>query len=197
MDGPLHPSRVKFQILPHKKFVPTQTLFLCNTNSLTNSYVKVVDFPYYLCYSVTMETSLSSQLAIDSLIRNNGDAHLAAELLHVTKQELIAAITQDQLANETLQRQLRTLTLLGAYELFDQTKLVYLATLVDMPPKELAKTLTTLIGLLTALTTSTTTNANINITEVVLRMLPPEARQALEVLSLPPQNIINGNGRHE
>ena len=137
-----------------------------------------------------MEISLNSTLAIDTLIQANGDAHLAAERLHVSKQELIAAITQDTLANETLQRQLRTLTLLGAYELFDQTKLVYLANLVDMPPKELAKTLTTLIGLLTALTQQNTTTANINVTEVVLRMLPPEARQALEVLSLP-----SGNGR--
>ena len=136
------------------------------------------------------QLTLNSQLAIDSLIQANGDAHLAAEHLHVSKQELIAAITQDQLDNETLQRQLRTLTLLGAYELFDQTKLVYLAQIIDMPPKELAKTLTTLIGMLTALTTNQTPTANINVTEIVLRMLPPEARQALEVLSLP-----SGNGR--
>lgn len=141
-----------------------------------------------------MDITLNSTLAIDTLIQANGDAALAAERLHVPKQTLIAAITADPLSVDTLQRQLRTLTLLGAYELFDQTKLVYLAQLADIDPKTLAKTMTTLLVLLTQLTTPTqqSISANVNITEVVLRMLPPEARAALQTLTAPAQEVING-----
>lgn len=142
-----------------------------------------------------MEPTLNSTLAIDTLIQANGDAALAAERLHVPKQQLIAAITADPLSVDTLQRQLRTLTLLGAYELFDQTKLVYLAQLADIDPKTLAKTMTTLLVMLTQLTQPTTQNisANVNITEVVLRMLPPDARAALQSL-VAPINVIENNG---
>ena len=129
---------------------------------------------------------INSTLAIDALIQANGDTRLAAEALHISRQTLIATITADPMAQETLLAQLRTLTLLGTFEIFDQTKLVYLSQLADMEPKDVAKTLTAIAALLTQLTQNPTQslNANVNITEVVLRMLPPDARQALQTLAI-------------
>lgn len=135
--------------------------------------------------------TLTSTIAVDALIGANGDADLAAERLHVPKQVLIAAIAADPLAHDSLAKQLRTLALLGTYEMLDLSRVAYTASIPELEPKQLARTVIALAALVAQLTDTHTQTSNVNITEVVLRMLPPDAREALKLLAQNPNPTID------
>ena len=108
---------------------------------------------------------------------------LAAERLGTTKSDLIASICSDPQGLTVLSQQLRTMTLVNTFEMLRETQLVYQASLPELDPADLAKTVVALATLVQSMTASTATTTNVNMTEVVLKMLPPEARRALMTLA--------------
>ena len=129
---------------------------------------------------------ISTEVAIESYIKANCNIHLAAERLHVPITLLMDVLTQDHVA---LQRLLRTRLLLNIFSTFE-TAQTHLATAIPlMEGEDIAKTFIGLSQVLEKLTANAT-NVNINIHEYMMRMLPPEAREAFNILTAPEPSVI-------
>jgi len=153
----------------------------------------------------------TAQDAISALVTAEGDLDLAAELLFgrwdpksegpPPKARLIAIIAEDPTAQQDLQKQLRTLTLL---QTFNTTRLVGVTVegaLDKLPGSDRAKLYTSLLSVLASLTDehSTSFNANIqstslNVSEQIFRQLPPEIRENLKVLMAAPPELPDQRG---
>lgn len=125
---------------------------------------------------------LPAQEAVDALIAAEGNSHLAAERLGVTTQVLVASIAQDSTAQSSLNAQLRTLTTLQAFDTLRSAKAISDQMIADLDPADFVKFYAAMVKEVASLTDDHTSTQNINVTEVVLRMLPPEARSAMLAL---------------
>jgi hypothetical protein len=136
--------------------------------------------------------------AIGAIITAEGNIDLAAEMLFGIpikgqihpKAQLIAVIAADPSATQELQHQLRTLATLQTFQSMQRVGFVVEGSLTIQEPADLIKLYTQLLSLVATFTDDHTqqVNANVqstslNLTEVVLRQLPPEVREALKVLS--------------
>lgn len=136
----------------------------------------------------TMTTpSITAEQAIQALVRSGGDVYLATERLGLDKGDvhvLSAIIAADAQAGPALHNQLRTLTLLRTFQTFQLASSAVEAAISDMDGKDLGKFIMGLTQLIDRLTDSPlpTQTQNINVTEYVMSMLPPEARQAVLTL---------------
>lgn len=128
---------------------------------------------------------LDSLNAIEAVVGAQGNLHLAAETLskrlgyRLQPSELITAITSDPTSIHTLEAQVRTYALLNAFTTLALTQAAYIASLAELEPRFTAKTYVDLLRSLHELSGTQTPTNNIDITNIVLRMLPPEARQAI------------------
>lgn len=134
---------------------------------------------------------LSSETAINALVVAQGNVELAAENLHVKPADFVAIITQDPNAYQQLQLQLRTLTLLRAFESLNLTSLLYSDALLKLEPKDLAKAYASLLETMRGLTDTKESTQNINITETAIRLLPLPIRNAMLTLMGPSQEAID------
>lgn len=129
---------------------------------------------------------MTSDEAIRAVVQAEGDQLLAAERLSCTVAELVAAIASDPAATGILNQQLRTLQTLQAFNTNRLASIMLNASLGDLEPKDLAKTVVQTADLVVRLTDSHTQTTNINIVEQTLRMLPPEIRDAVtQLIELP------------
>lgn len=132
--------------------------------------------------SSSQQTLLPADICVDALVQAEGNSHLAAEKLGVTTQILIASIAQDPSAQASLNAQLRTLTTLMTFDTLRLSKAVVGEMMSEMEPADFAKFFTSLIQQTAALTDSHESTTNVNVTEIMLKMVPPAVRQAILTL---------------
>lgn len=128
---------------------------------------------------------IPAQDAVDALIAADGNLHLAAERLHVPHSTLVASIAADPSAQASLNAQLRALTTLHTFDTLRLAKVIVEQQMAEMDPADFARFYTQLVQQVSSLTDPHETTQNVNITEVVLKMLPPDAREALLKLVSP------------
>lgn len=131
------------------------------------------------------QTLLPASTCVDALVAAEGNSALAAERLGVPTQVLIASIAQDPSAQASLNAQLRTLTTLMTFDTLRLSNAIVGEMMQGMEPADFAKFYTNLIQQTAALTDSHETTTNVNVTEIMLKMLPPEVRSAVLTLRGP------------
>lgn len=124
------------------------------------------------------QTILPAQTAVDALIAAEGNMHLAAERLQVPQHVLVASIAQDPTAQASLNSQLRALATLHTFDTLRAAKVLVESMMVDMEPADFAKFYNSLVQQVATLTDSHESTHNINVTEVMMKMLPPHVRDA-------------------
>lgn len=133
----------------------------------------------------SQQTLLPASTCVDALVAAEGNSALAAERLGVPTQVLIASIAQDPSAQASLNAQLRTLTTLMTFDTLRLSNAIVGEMMQGMEPADFAKFYTNLIQQTAALTDSHETTTNVNVTEIMLKMLPPEVRSAVLTLRGP------------
>src|SRR3972149_10505675 len=143
---------------------------------------------------MTIATEYTSYDCIDAIVKAQGNLNLAAERLHISPSTLTLIISQDPQGYESLQRQLRILTLLSSSMMLHVAQIALQTSIADLTPFEASKTYLSLLDSIQTFTDphTQTQNSNVNITEVVMRMLPPSARQALLDLVAIPIEPLHG-----
>lgn len=129
--------------------------------------------------NVTATTLLPAQICVDALVAAEGNMNLAAERLGVKQHTLVASIAADPTAQSNLNAQLRALTTLHTFDSLRLAKVLIGDMMAEMEPDTFAKFYVQLVQQVGTLTDDKTSTQNINITEVVMKMLPPNARDAL------------------
>lgn len=132
----------------------------------------------YACMTTPTEL-LPAQICVDALVAAEGNSKLAAERLHVPQHVLVASIAADPTAQSNLNAQLRALTTLTTFDTLRAAKAMVDAMIPEMDPADFAKFYVQLVQQVGTLTDTHESTTNVNITEVVLKMLPPNARDAL------------------
>jgi len=132
---------------------------------------------------------VTTEQALDAYIQADGNIHLAAERTYGDNNHLaqyLDLLSQDHVS---LQRLLRTRVLLNLFTVFEQSQSVLIKGLDMMDSEDIAKTF---IGIASTLEKMTASQQNIqlNIHEYMLRQLPPEAREAFQILTAPSESII-------
>ena len=126
----------------------------------------------------------TSQEAIDALIAAEGDKFRAAETLGlgsdgVAAAKLTAIIASDPQANLSLTERLRTLTILATFDTLQKVKISLEASLGEIEPADLVKLFSALTTSLERLSDAKVSTQNINVTEIAMRMLPADVREAI------------------
>ncbi len=119
---------------------------------------------------------------LTAILACNGNLALAAERLNVSQATLLQQLAIDPTTQSVLPLQLKTIAILYIFELITQVKIAFESSIPDLTPYEAAKTLTSMLTLLNSMSTSATPGT-FNIQDALLKMLPPEAREAMFVLS--------------
>lgn len=131
------------------------------------------------------DSELSSRDAIAELVLANGDLNLAAERLYGTATaapRLVALIAGDMSAPAMLAAQMRTLATINMFATLNKVQAELDGRIGNMEPYELSKTYTTILDKVLQATDNHESTQNINVQEVILSILPPEAREALKQL---------------
>lgn len=146
---------------------------------------------------------LTAHDAINAVVAAEGDLELAAERLfgyttedgsevsaYSNKTKLIALLAEDASAQQDLQRILRTLSLLRAFASFNLVSTTIDGTLEHLDANNRARLMTRLLDSIAVLTDDHTqnintkqTNLNMNMTEALMKKLPPDIQQAVKVLA--------------
>lgn len=140
------------------------------------------------------DEELTSRDAIAELVLANGDLALAAERLYGSSSaanRLVALIAGDMSAPAMLSAQMRTLATINMFATLNkvQAELNDKVSLLD--PYDLSKTYTAILDKVLAATDNHESTSNININEVVMSILPPEAREALKQLVADQPTVID------
>lgn len=145
----------------------------------------------------------TSHDAINAVVAAEGDLDLAAERLfgftdsggdgesYNNKTKLIALLAEDAAAQQDLQRILRTLSMLKAFSTFNVVAMTVDGTLENLSADSRSKLMVKLLDMLSVLTddhtqtlNSNQTRLNLNMTEAVMKQLPPDIQQAVKMLSV-------------
>jgi hypothetical protein len=102
--------------------------------------------------SLTPSLTVTAQEAISALIRANGSMDLAAERLHLPKEELVALLCEDPQDKFTLTQRLNTLLQLQAFSILVEVGVVFKAILPELEPADVAKAHAQLLQSYTQLT---------------------------------------------
>lgn len=143
----------------------------------------------------SQQTLLPAEICIEAVIQAGGNTRLAAERLFGPASpnalaNLTASIAQDPLAIGRLNEQLRTLTMLQAFDSLNATKVGLDNMIAELKPAEYVKfylALTTVVTQLTAAPPPSIANGSASanpalIAEQLLNQLPPQARRAFMTL---------------
>ncbi len=144
--------------------------------------------PAQAVYS-TVPYQVTTEQALDAYIKADGNVHLAAERCYGNNHSVAAymdLLSQDYIS---LQRLLRTRTLLNLFTTYETAQKAMATALPLMENDDLAKTYVGIVGILEKMT-SQSQNVSINIHEYMMRQLPPEVRDALSILTAPPESVI-------
>lgn len=136
-------------------------------------------------HAIEPHGELTSREAIGALVLANGDLALAAERLYGTAtaaSRLVALIASDMSAPAMLAAQMRTLATVNMFATLNKVQRELDGKISLMEPYDLSKTYTAILDKVLAATDNHESTQNINMTEVVLSILPPEAREALKQL---------------
>lgn len=136
--------------------------------------------------------------AISQVLLAEGDLNLAAERLFGyqeggrAKAQLIALLAEDPSTQQDLQRMLRTLAMLQAFQTFKDTALVVSETLdrIDANARatfmnRLAQTIAVLTDDHTTTSNTNSTSLSVSLTEQVMKSLSPDVQQAIRALQAP------------
>ncbi len=118
-----------------------------------------------------------------AVAQHDGNLHDAALSLHIDYNTLITILTESPQAPLLLSQTMRLFTTLRTYEMLETTRRHLSDKIDDMAPKDLSTLFSSLMTTVATLTDKHEATQNINVTEVVLRMLPPQARVALQQLA--------------
>jgi hypothetical protein len=136
------------------------------------------------------QTLLPAETCIEALIVAGGNVHLAAERLFGVGSHgpamLTASIAQDPLAIESLQTQLRTLTMLQAFDALHEARTLLPTVLSELEPKDFANYYLKLVDHMREFTTPDAGPATPqDALARLINMLPPAARRAFMTLVAP------------
>lgn len=124
---------------------------------------------------------------ISVLVASDMSLRLTSEKLKVPTAQIVAKIVADPSSPAILAQQLRTYAMLGMATSLAKAQTSFIQALPNLSPYDASKTYTTLIAqVLAATNPNEGMTTNINVTEVIMRMMPPEAREALKQLSQEP-----------
>lgn len=139
---------------------------------------------------------ITTEQALDAYVQADGNVHLAAERLFSVRVPNRLTLFMDLLAQDHvgLQRILRTRLILNMYTVFEASQVHLTQSLAMMEGEDIAKTFIGLANTLEKLTANAAPNVNINIHEYMMRMLPPEAREAFQILTAPPESVLKLSG---
>lgn len=118
-----------------------------------------------------------------AVAQHDGNLHDAALSLKIDYSTLITILTENPSAPLLLSQTMRLFTTLRTYEMLETTRRNLKDKIDDMAPKDLSTLFSSLMTTVATLTDKHEATQNINVTEVVLRMLPPQARVALQQLA--------------
>lgn len=124
-------------------------------------------------------STLTAAEALAALMRAGGNQRLAAEKLGVNTAELISAIASDPGAINTAQSYAKTLLVLQTLDNMQLAGDAFRAALTEMDPKDVGRSYTDIAKLLADLTDDKTSTLNINQTELVMRLLPSDVKDAV------------------
>jgi len=122
----------------------------------------------------------TTEETLTTLILSNGNIPLAAERLHIPLSTLLSILNQD---TSLLTSYLHTFSQITAFSLLGQVKIVVESTLHSLEPKDAAKFMSSLLSIIGSTPTPTSQVNQINVFDSVLKILPPEAKQALLTLT--------------
>ncbi len=118
-----------------------------------------------------------------AVAQHDGNLHDAALSLHIDHTTLLRILTENPSSPALLAQTMRLFTTLRTYEMLETTRRHLSDKIDDMAPKDLSTLFSSLMTTVATLTDKHEATQNINVTEVVLRMLPPQARVALQQLA--------------
>src|SRR5262245_16135048 len=120
----------------------------------------------------------SSRAALQAIVAAQGNIEVAAEILHTSPSALIAAIVVDENNYDTLQKYLRTFSLIRSFTLLDSLHTALTSELAEgsLRGREIAKAYTDTAALVDRLTDNHTTTTNVNVFETVMKTLPPRVQ---------------------
>lgn len=120
--------------------------------------------------------------SLATLVSTQGNIDLAAHRLGISPSDLLAQISNDPAAKDLLPLYIRTAASLYLFESLSQMRLALQTSIPDLQPYEVVKAFTALVQLLNTLTQSSDTASTLPIQDLVYRLMPPEARDALMAL---------------
>jgi hypothetical protein len=118
-----------------------------------------------------------------AVAQHDGNLYDAALSLHIDHTTLLRILTENPSSPALLAQTMRLFTTLRTYEMLETTRRHLSDKIDDMAPKDLSTLFSSLMTTVATLTDKHEATQNINVTEVVLRMLPPQARVALQQLA--------------
>lgn len=119
--------------------------------------------------------------ALRQYINADGNIHLAAERCNKMPLSEFVALLSEQ--PQALQRIMRTRALIGAFETLTLLTVELKTSIPMLEPADLLKAYTNMLSSIDKLTAAPTVTNNLNINEYMLAQLPPDAREALAVLT--------------
>lgn len=131
--------------------------------------------------------TLTTEQALEAYMKAESNVHLAAERCRVPLSVFMDTLAQDHIG---LQRLLRTRMLLNMFSAFELSQNALSKAIPLMDSEDVAKTFIGIASVLEKLTATQQANVNVNIHEYMMRMLPPEAREAFAILTAPPESTI-------
>lgn len=138
------------------------------------------------------ENNLSGEQALAALIYAQGKPALAAERLGLQDADtLLAAMVMDEAIHEKMRVAMRAFTLIRLLGVAESLEDTLMERIDELEAKDVAKlfaSILTLADLMTRGSQGSTTN--INVYETLMRVLPPEVRHALRVVSAPTMDDI-------
>lgn len=122
--------------------------------------------------------------ALDVLVSCDGSLTSAAIRLRASPQSILASVVGDENGHALLSRYLRAFTMLNTFELVGALNTAVVQALQDdeIPPKDAAKTLVSLVQGMASLT-DTGKPTDIDPFTALMKVLPAEEREALKVLA--------------
>lgn len=136
--------------------------------------------------------NIDGERALQALIYAQGSPALAAERLGLSDADtLLAAMVMDEAIHEKMRVAMRAFTLIRLLGVAESLETTLMERIEEMEAKDIAKlfaSILTLADLMTRGAANSTTN--INIQETLLKVLPPDVRAALRVVSAPTMDSI-------
>jgi hypothetical protein len=139
---------------------------------------------------------IDPQAALHALIRAQGRPELAAERLGLrSADDLLASIVLDENLQDEMRQIMRSFLMVRLLGVANNLEAELLARIDELSAPETAKVYASIINLANELTKgAAATNTNIDIHSTVMKLVPPDVRRALQIVSGDPTGFEDTGG---